>query len=370
MRAKSLILLVIALGCGMIAAVGVSKAIMDKAPAEVEEATAEIFVAVKDLPHAQKVSADAVKLEKWPRSRLPEGALTSLTEVEGKYTNQQIFAGEPILARKLADSRESFSTTIPPGYRVFDIPGSAGYIKPGDHVDILGTFPATRGGVSETRTVMRNVQVFGIDGNTKRDADTENTAGRGSVFQLLVKESQLEALTLANSMATLRMNLRPFGEDSQEVTDNGESFLNWINESEEGPSKPVTKQSIAEVEQTANNLFPSGGMQSTPPPAKHEMVIITPAGMKKYQWNEETELPQEVFDSTSQNASGESMGAPSSQFSAPGANVYSGYGGYTPTYPTSTVPALPAAGASAPMTSNPPASSAPAGTTSKKSAVN
>ncbi len=92
MRAKSLVLLVIALGCGMIAAVGVSKAIMDKAPEQAEEASVEIFVAVKDLPHAQKISADSVKLEKWPRSRLPEGALVNLNELDGKYTNQQIFA--------------------------------------------------------------------------------------------------------------------------------------------------------------------------------------------------------------------------------------------------------------------------------------
>jgi len=346
MRAKSLILLVIALGCGMVAAVGVSKAIMDKAPTETVEATAEIFVAVKDLPHAQKVSAESVKLEKWPRSRLPEGALTNLSEVEGKFTNQQIFAGEPILARKLADSRESFSTTIPPGYRVFDIVGSVGYIKPGDHVDILGTFPASsRHGVAETRTVMRNVQVFGIDGNTKRDTDNKNSASRGSVFQLLVKESQLEALTLANSMAELRMNLRPFGEDSSERTDNGESFLSWINESEESKAKPVKKEEVAAIETSVNSLF-SGGMQTLPPaPPKHEMVIVTPAGMKRYQWNEENELPKEVVDSATAPFSGESVGGPSNQIGSPSGNVYSGYGGYTPTYPTSTVPPIPAGGA-------------------------
>lgn len=351
MRAKSLILLVIALGCGMIAAVGVSKAIMEKAPAETVEATVEIFVAVKDLPHAQKVSADSVKLEKWPNSRLPEGALTNLSDVEGKYTNQQIFAGEPILARKLADSRESFSTTIPPGYRVFDIPGSAGYIKPGDHVDILGTFPPSGpNGVAETRTVMRNVQVFGIDGNTKRDADNNNNnAGRSSVFQLLVKESQLEALTLANSMAELRMNLRPFGEDSKEVTDNGESFLNWINESEEPKGKPVLKEDIANVEMSVNNIF-QGGLQpvAPPPPPKHEMVIVTPAGMKRYQWNEETELPKEVVENTAPSYPNDGYGAPSGQFGSPTGNVDSGYGGYTPTYPSGTVPPVPAAAPSAP----------------------
>ena len=351
MRAKSLILLVIALGCGMIAAVGVSKAIMEKAPSDAVEATVEILVAVKDLPHAQKVSADSVKLEKWPSSRLPEGAVTNLSDVEGKYTNQQIFAGEPILARKLADSRESFSTTIPPGYRVFDIPGSAGYIKPGDHVDILGTFPPSgRNGVAETRTVMRNVQVFGIDGNTKRDSDnSSNNAGRSSVFQLLVKDSQLEALTLANSMAELRMNLRPFGEESREATDNGESFLNWIKETEEPTGKPVTKEDIATVERSVNHIFQGGPLPvAPPPPPKHEMVIVTPAGMTRYQWNEKTELPKAVVENTASGPLNDRAGASSGQFGDPSGNVYSGYGGYTPTYPSGSVPPAPVAAPSAP----------------------
>ena len=339
MRAKSLILLVIALGCGMVAAVGVSKAIMDKPAAEQTEATTEIFVAVKDLPHAQKISADSVKLEKWPQSRLPEGALTRLSELEGKYTNQQIFAGEPILGRKLADSRESFSTTIPPGYRVFDIVGSAGYIKPGDHVDILGTFPASRGGSAETRTVMRNVQVFGIDGNTKRDTDNTNNTGRSSVFQLLVKESQLEALTLANSMAELRMNLRPFGEDSDEAPDNGESFLSWVNKDEKSPGTPVKKEEIRAIENSVNTLFTAAVPSlPTPPVAKHEMVIITPAGIKKYQWNEDHEFPREVAETPNDGYPPGPGAAASGQFNAAPGNVYSGYGGYTPTYPTSTAP--------------------------------
>ena len=337
MRAKSLVLLVIALGCGMIAAVGVSKAIMDKSPEQTEEATVEIFVAVKDLPHAQKISADSVKLEKWPRSRLPEGALVNLTELEGKYTNQQIFAGEPILGRKLADSRESFSTTIPPGYRVFDIPGSAGYIKPGDHVDILGTFnTGGRGSVAETRTVMRNVQVFGINGITKRDSDNANNGGQGSVFQLLVKESQLEALTLANTMGELRMNLRPFEEDNIEGADNGESFLSWINESEEKPA-PIKQQQVAAVTNTVNNLFASG--PPIPEPPKHQMVIITPAGSKTYTWDDDTELPKESSDASQPAYPNNAGGVPSNQFSASIPNVNSGFGGYSPTYPTSTVPA-------------------------------
>lgn len=349
MRAKSLVLLVIALGCGMIAAVGVSKAIMDKAPDQAEEAMSEIFVAVKDLPHAQKISADSVKLERWPRSRVPDGALVNLKELEGKYTNQQIFAGEPILDRKLADSRESFSTAIPAGYRVFDIPGSAGYIKPGDHVDILGTFnTGGRGSVAETRTVMRNVQVFGINGITERDSDSANGGGQGSVFQLLVKESQLEALTLANSMGELRLNLRPFGEGSNEGADNGESFLSWIKEGEEKPA-PVKPQQVAAVTNSVNSLFSGGAPIPVPP--KHQMVIITPAGSKTYTWNKDTDLPKESASTTQPGYPNNAGGVPSDQFSASMPNVNSGYGGYTPTYPTSTVPT---GSASAPAAGKPP----------------
>lgn len=339
MRAKSLILLVIALGCGMIAAVGVSKAIMDKSPQDAAEASVEIFVAVKDLPHAQKISADSVKLEKWPKSRIPEGALVNLTDVEGKFTNQQIFVGEPLLARKLADTRESFSTAIPPGYRVFDIPGSAGYIKPGDHVDILGTFQTGgRGSVAETRTVMRNVQVFGINGVTTRDSDTSNAGGQGTVFQLLVKESQLEALTLANSMGDLRMNLRPFEEDTSERADNGESFLSWIKEGDSSKTEPVKQEQVVAVTQTLGSLFPTAE-PTAPPQPKHQMVIITPAGSKTYTWSDSTEMPQEVPPANESDYPNSPSRIPSNQFSGTTPNVYSGYGGYTPTYPTSTEPA-------------------------------
>ncbi|MEZ6138302.1 MAG: hypothetical protein R3C53_25750 [Pirellulaceae bacterium] len=54
MRAKSLILLVVALGCGMIAAVAVSKTVMKPDSGPVAEATVEIFVAAKDLKTTQQ----------------------------------------------------------------------------------------------------------------------------------------------------------------------------------------------------------------------------------------------------------------------------------------------------------------------------
>ncbi len=345
MRAKSLILLVVALGCGMIAAVAVSKAVMDKGSDQTAEATVEIFVAVKDLPHAQRISAENVKLEKWPKSRVPEGALTKLEQIEEKYTNQNIFANEPILERKLSDSRESFSTGIPPGHRIFDIACNAGYIKPGDHVDIVGTFSLGRNLGTESRTVMHNVKVHGINGITTRDSD-EAQGGRGTVFQLLVKESQLEALTLANSLGTLNLNLRPFNEDDDLAsdTDNGESFLNWVHESEE-PQEPAKPKRPPTFTHTLAGASPPRAKTTE----KKHLTILTPNGAVRYEWTDDSELPQPVSGEAEKSDSGQITDTPANAWGTPSGNVYSGYGGYSPTYPTSTTPSQPADGASAPQ---------------------
>lgn len=341
MRAKSLILLFVALGCGMIAAVAVSKAVMDDGSGGPAEAMVEIFVAVKDLPHAEKISAENIKLEKWPKTRVPDGALFDLELLENKFTRQQIFAGEPILERKISDSRESFSTSVPSGYRIFDIACNASYIKAGDHVDILGTFrPQGRNVPPESRTVMRNVKVHGINGVSTRDNEqVENSSGpsKGTLFQLLVKESQLEALTLANSMGDLQLNLRPFGEERHEGEDNGQEFLSWINQTQGG------KQEKAAEDDTAGFLTQFDSVDSVDSgrtnerrevKPKHRMTILTPTGSKTYEWSDADEIPQEVKEDNSLANEGPNQML-ANGYGASYGNVYSGYSGYSPTYPIS-----------------------------------
>lgn len=326
MRAKPVVLLIVALGCGMVAAVAASKAVLNQGPDQAE-ATVEIFVAVKDLEHLQRMSAENVRLDRWPKSRLPEGALVKLEQLEDKFTNQVIFAGEPILDRKLVDSRESFSTGIPPGFRIFNIAGGSSvvYIKPGDHVDILGTFQlGGRNAVAESATVMRNVKVHGINGVTIRDSD-ENNAAKNTTFQLLVKESQLETLTLANKLGELQLNLRPFGEEENEGRpDNGDAFMNWISENEK-PEPPAVLTSITSPLIEAPEE----------PTAKHEMAVITPNGVVRWQWNDMNSLPTQVEEKSQTNKQSLGANSNSDNRGAASSNVSSGYGGYPPTYPSS-----------------------------------
>ena len=368
MRAKSLLLLIIALGCGTVASVGISQVMMDKknsGPAEIP--TTEIYVTVKDVDVNQKLTAELVKLEQWPQNRVPEGAIFKLEQVVDRYVRQRMYPGEPILAGKLNDTIVGVDTEIPRGYRVFDLSvnernGGSGYIKPGARVDVLGTFKVNS--VTESRTVMRNVRIFGINGVTVRNDDPSNTS-RATTFQLLVHESQMDALNLATAMGELRCTLRGTVEnqDTDNSTDTGEEFITWIRGTDSSKATPP-------VNLNASNGFDIfGGAPAIALPApteekKKQLLIITPNGVSKYQWSEDDELPQKVESKSDAQALA---------LSGSGGGV-TGTGGYTPTYPTSTSGGTstdaPAAGSGAGEKESAGGSAAGSGSAGSKSEAN
>ncbi|MGN6548191.1 MAG: Flp pilus assembly protein CpaB [Aureliella sp.] len=342
MRAKSLLLLIIALGCGTVASVGVSQVMMDqKNKGSAEPPTVEIFVAVKDVDVNQKLTPELVKLEKWPQNRVPEGAIFKLEDVADRYVRQRMYPGEPVLVGKLNDTIVGVDTEIPRGYRVFDLPvnernGGSGYIKPGARVDVMGTFKVNN--VYESRTVMRNVRIFGINGVTVRDSDpTANS--RATTFQLLVKESQMEALNLAAAMGELRCTLRGTLEDQDtpDGTDTGEEFITWVRgtSSTNALAAPATSSMTNLAGSAASEMLSVVAAAALPPATeekKKELLIITPNGVTKYQWSKDDELPQRVdADGQVSVAAAPAAGWPGSSSSG----AFSGTGGYTPTYPTS-----------------------------------
>lgn len=330
MRAKSLILLTIALGCGMVAAVAVSKTLMERDSGKTEEATVEILVAATEIKNASKISMEKVKLDKWPKSRVPTGVLTNIKDIEGKFASQTIFAGEALITQKLNNSNDSAGTNLPAGHTLFDIPYENNYIKPGDWVDISGTF-STGGKNSskapEVKTVLRGVQVWGINGNP--DRNMENKGSKGTLFNLLIKQSQYQALLLASNMGKLDLNIRPLDEDGNIKTaaeDTGETFLNWAKD-QATPAVASTVEPIEKPVFAPNNqpLQLSPQPDTQPKQAKHEILILTADGVKRYEYSG-NELPREVSQNTQETKS--SNNPPNPWQSS------SGYGGYSPTYPT------------------------------------
>ena len=290
MRAKSMLLLLVAIGCGVVASVAVSQIVLDK---KENTQTAEILVLTKNLSALSKINADSIRLEKWPIDRIPQGAFTDPKLAEGKFAKQPLYANEPLIEIKLSDKGKDLF--VPEGYRVFDLQvndntGGSGYISPGDRVDVFGFFGQgiRNKTAAQSQRVMENLEVFMVDGNAQVDPDQPTNARRSSsTFQLLVRDKQYTVLDTAQNLGKLRVALRPPQKDekSNNKLDEGENFLNWLKASEASKS--------------SESSYVSDDYSAPVNRVEHEMTIITPEGANRFQWKNGEKIPQKVDDGES-----------------------------------------------------------------------
>ncbi len=220
---KSILLIVIALGCGTIAAIGMRQAMARPDDSGVEE-TETIYVAVSSVPSWSKLSAEVVKAEEWPKGKVPMDAVRSIEQLEGKSSLYPLYPGEPIIATKLTDGSGKYaSDRIPDGHQVMAVKvdresALSGLVHPGDKVDVL-VFVRGRDGVKTgTRTIMRNVTVFAVNDQIARNNESGEKIDAKTV-SLLVQPAQSEKLLLAKQMGTIHLALRRPGDETQVETD-------------------------------------------------------------------------------------------------------------------------------------------------------
>lgn len=240
MRAKSVLLLVLALGCGLVASIGITQVMAkrDSGPKAPDADTQQIFVALADIPTNDLITAEMLKLEEWPKDKVPEGALTKIEDVEGRRPKAKIWQGEVILENKLLiDGMASASGDVPVGYRVVSVKvtnesGISNLIFPGDRVDVLLYLKQSPGTVSATgvRTLFQDVKVFAVN----ELYNLEGTQGQNSInaktVSLLVTPKQAEKFTLATELGEIRLTLR--SHDDKDPVDLGGTFAKELTEGE------------------------------------------------------------------------------------------------------------------------------------------
>lgn len=242
MRTKSIFFLTLALGCGLVAAVGVQQVLATRdraAPAPAVEMKA-IVVAMEDIPMGDPVKITQIKLEDWPKSKIPEGALFKVEDAEGRRTRTKIYKGSPILEAQLLEKGAvdaGASPWIPKGYRVVSVKvdpvsGSASMLRPSDRVDVVVHFPAMPSkGIPKdyTRTILQNVRVFAVDDKYALTGDekTQQKTLQAKTVSLLVTPEQAEILTAATELGQIRLVMRGLG-DNEPVQTKGVDPLELI----------------------------------------------------------------------------------------------------------------------------------------------
>ncbi len=219
MRAKSVLLLMVALGCGLVASIGITQVMANRnaaVPAN-EGDTKQIFVAMTDIATGDRINAEMLKLEEWPKDKVPEGALSDPEQVEGRRPKTKLWQGEVILENKLLTDGmlPGAAEEIPLGYRVVSVTvneesGISDLIRPGDRVDVLlftrecpGTFCET-----SVRTIFQDIKVFAVNDVFNLEETEGKTSIKARTVSLLVTPQQIEKFTLASELGEIRLTLR------------------------------------------------------------------------------------------------------------------------------------------------------------------
>jgi pilus assembly protein CpaB len=205
-------LFLIALGLGTAAAWLANDWILQRSvvTAEAGTDTVPVVVAALEIPFGGKIEAAHLRAVSMPRSILPSGTFSSLDEVEGKIAKQGMLAGEMVLSGRVVDhlGGSTLAAVINPEMRavtvrVNDVAGVAGFLLPGNRVDVLATRKQDRRAVTET--LLQDINVLAVD----QTATTDNS---GPVIvravTLEVSPDQAEDLVKAKEEGTIQLTLR------------------------------------------------------------------------------------------------------------------------------------------------------------------
>jgi pilus assembly protein CpaB len=195
----------------------------------------KILVSRKALPVGTIVDAESFTYQPWPKDLVqnayyqegqPDSDMQSLL---GTVVRQPITAGQPLTRGSLVgpNDRGFLAAALGPGMRAVTVPvstigGVAGFVFPGDRVDVVLTQEVTGGGegppLKVSETVIRNIRVLATDQRT----DTKGEDGKPVVktFNNVTMEATpriAEKIAVAQTLGTLSLSLRSLSDTTAEL---------------------------------------------------------------------------------------------------------------------------------------------------------
>ncbi len=186
-----------------------------------------IVVAAKSMRFGEELTAAAMREVEWPEGALPAGSFGKIADLtKGKrIVLAAIEPNEPVLAAKVTGpgQRATLSAMLGEGMkavtvRVNDVQGVAGFVLPGDHVDVLLTRTGEKNAAT-TDVILQDARVLAIDQLADERTDKPSVV---KAVTLEVNVTDGERVSLASTVGTLSLLLRKAGElvdaDARRVT--------------------------------------------------------------------------------------------------------------------------------------------------------
>jgi pilus assembly protein CpaB len=200
-----------------------TRALADRALAQSNKPSSTIVVAAKAIPYGAEITRASLQEIPWPKDNALPGSFGSIQQMfEGqgrRIALASLQPNEPVLARKVTGPGQTanLAATISPNYkaisvRVDEVVGVAGFLQPGDHVDVLLSRRMNeREAISDV--VAQDLRILGVD-QTVEEQNSKPIVARSVTLEVHTRDAQ--RLIAAQSVGALTLVLRSSGDSLTE----------------------------------------------------------------------------------------------------------------------------------------------------------
>lgn len=195
----------------------------------------QVLVATRSLPVGTILDPESVRFQPWPEKLVQSAyfvrgqAGTDPGELLGTVVRSEITAGQPVTHGALVrpGERGFLAAALGPGMRAITVPvtatsGVAGFVFPGDRVDIVLTQEVAGGGdgspLKASETIIRNIRVLATDQRTSaRDEEGKQIPQRISTVTFEATPKIAEKIAVAQTLGELSLSLRSIADNTAEL---------------------------------------------------------------------------------------------------------------------------------------------------------
>jgi pilus assembly protein CpaB len=218
MRNLGFVLLLVSLVLGGLTVWGLRHMSAARAQPDAKLHQTTVVVATRPIGFGEALTPVVLRVQAWPQDGQPQGSFQTIAQVtaQRRVALGPIAANEPLLATRISGpgGRATLSGVIRVGMRattirVNDVFGVAGFVLPGDFVDILITRDDGDRNASQenkrTDVLLRSVRVLAVDQLANQNKNDPVVAKAATIE---VTPEQAQKLALAAEVGTLSLALR------------------------------------------------------------------------------------------------------------------------------------------------------------------
>jgi pilus assembly protein CpaB len=285
MKPKTLMLMGVAIACGLGASYMTSRLLAERQSDDEPKVT--VLVARKALNMGETIKApdELFQEKKFVRGEEPTGAIENIDLLKNRVLKRPLRSGDHVTAEDLFgnDDKDGMNFLVPKDYRAVGVrvnveSGAFGWAcTPLSRVDVVGTFRRSDDKATFTKILLQNVLVLAADEKTKRNEDGK--AMPSTVVTLALKPEEALRVRLAGEMGNLSLMLRKIN-DAQHAEMTNLTFeelkTGMPAHGDEAPveTKPV-EVAVKPPEPVTKPLDPpTPEIAKAPPLTPHKLTII------------------------------------------------------------------------------------------------